>query len=77
MNEITREYIDELKKIIETKDKELAIAFLDDLHPADVAELYNDLSLKEVIFLHLLMDGDKAGDVLMELEEDEIGRAHV
>ena len=71
MNELTKEYIDEIRKIIETKDKELAVAILEDLHSADIAELYNELSLKEIIFLHLLMDGDKAGDVLMELEEDD------
>jgi len=71
MNELTRENIDELRKIIETKDIELATAILEGLHPADIAELYNELSLKEIIFLHLLIDGDKAGDVLMELEEDD------
>ena len=71
MNELTREYIDELRKIIETKDIELATAILEDLHSSDIAELYNELSLKEIIFLHLLIDGDKAGDVLMELEEDD------
>ena len=71
MNELTKDYIDELKKIIESKDKELAVAILEDLHPADIAELYNKLPLKEVIYLHLLMDGDKAADVLMELEEDD------
>ncbi len=71
MIELTKEYIDELRKIIESKDKELAVAILEDLHPADIAELYNELSLKEIIFLHLLIEGDKAGDVLMELEDDD------
>ncbi|MDR0575350.1 MAG: magnesium transporter [Tannerella sp.] len=71
MIEITKEYADELKKIIETKNKEKAVAILKDLHPADVAELYKELTLKEAIYLYLLMDGDKAADVLMELEDDE------
>ncbi|MDR3252659.1 MAG: magnesium transporter [Tannerella sp.] len=71
MIEVTKDYIDELKKVIETKNKEAAIAILNDLHPADVAELYKELSLQEAIYLYLLMDGDKAADVLMELEEDD------
>jgi magnesium transporter len=71
MIEVTKDYIEELKKVIETKDKEAAIAILNDLHAADVAELYRELSLQEAIYLYLLMDGDKAADVLMELEEDD------
>jgi magnesium transporter len=72
MIEITKDYIDELKKIIETKDEAQAIAILNELHPADIAELYKVLTLKEAIYLYLLMeDGDKAAFVLMELEEDD------
>ena len=71
MIEITREYIEDLKKIIESKDNELAVLAIKDMHPADIAELYKELNLKEAIFLYLLMDGDKAADVLMELEEDD------
>ena len=71
MIEITKEYIDELKKIIEAKDDKRAVDILKELHPADVAELYNELSLKEAIYLYLHMDGDKAADVLMELEESD------
>ena len=71
MIEITKEYINDLKKVIETKDQEKAVAIIKDLHPADIAEIYQELSLKEAIYLYMLMDGDKAADVLMELEEDE------
>ena len=71
MIEVTKEYIDELKKVIETKNKEKAAEIVKDLHPADIAELYRELSMKEAIYLYLLMDGDKAADVLMELEEDD------
>jgi len=72
MIEITKEYIDDLKKIIEKKDEAQAIAILDNLHPADIAELYKELTLKEALYLYLLLeDGDKAADVLMELEEDD------
>ncbi len=71
MVEFTKEYIESLKKIIEAKDTEKASALLKNLHPADIAELYKDLTLNEAIYLYLLMDGEKAADVLMELEEDD------
>lgn len=71
MIELTKEYIDELKKVIDEKDKKKASETLGHLHPADIAELYKELTLKEAIYLYLLLDGDKAADVLMELEDDE------
>ena len=48
-----------------------AQALLHDLYPADIAELYQELNLGEAIYLYLLMDGDKAADVLMELDEED------
>jgi magnesium transporter len=71
MIELTKEYIDGLKKVINEKDQKKASEILGRLHPADIAELYQELTLKEAIYLYLLLDGDKAADVLMELEEDE------
>jgi magnesium transporter len=71
MIEFTKEYIDDLKVVIDRKDKEKATEILGDLHPADIAELYKELTLKEATYLYLLLDGEKAADVLMELEEDD------
>ena len=71
MTEPTKEYIDNLKKIIEEKDDAKARALLQYLYPADIAELYQDLNLQEAIYLYLLMDGEKAADVLMELDEED------
>ncbi|MDR1813805.1 MAG: magnesium transporter [Tannerella sp.] len=71
MIEITKEYIDELQKVIDAKDDVKAKKFLDDLHPADIAELYREMTLEEAIYLYMLMDGEKAADVLMELDEDD------
>ena len=44
---------------------------LEELHPADIAELYKDLDLEEAEYLYKLLDGDKAADVLMELDEED------
>ncbi|WP_080902674.1 magnesium transporter [Parabacteroides sp. Marseille-P3160] len=71
MIQLTKEYVETLKKVIEEKDDKQAIAIIKDLYPADIAELYKELNLDEAIYLYLLMDGEKAADVLMELEEEE------
>lgn len=71
MTEPNKEYIDELKTIIDEKDDVKACALLQDLYPADIAELFKDLNLQEAIYLYLLMDGEKAADVLMELDEED------
>jgi len=69
--ELTREYIDNLKKTIEEQNEAEAIGLMNELHPADIAEIYDELSIDEARFLYLLLDGDTAADVLAELEEDD------
>lgn len=71
MTELTKEYIDNLKKIIEEKDDVKAKELLKDLYPADIAEIYQKLDLQEAIYLYMLMDGEQAADVLMELDEED------
>lgn len=71
MIELTKEYIDKFRDIIDQKDEAKARELLQELHPADIAELYQEVDLQEAIFLYLLLDGEKAADVLMELDDDE------
>jgi len=68
---LTREYINELRSSIENRDDITALEKLEQLHPADIAEMYENLSLEEITYLVLLLDPEKASDVLVELEEDE------
>jgi magnesium transporter len=69
--ELTREYITELKSLIEKKEDRAALDMMEQLHPADIAGIYENLSLNEAIYLYLLLDPELASDVLVELEEDE------
>lgn len=69
--ELSKEYISNLRKIIDSKDDKQAISLMKELHPADIAEIYDEISIEEAKFLYLLLDGEKAADVLVELEEDD------
>lgn len=71
MKEYTPEYLEEIRDIISRKDIDMASMELAQLHPADIAELYQDLNLDEAEFLYSLLDEEKAADVLMELDEDD------
>ncbi len=69
--ELSKKYIDDLKKIISDHDEDAAVMLMEELHAADIAEIYDELNVDEARFLYLLLDGDKAGDVLAELEDDD------
>ncbi len=71
MKELNEEYIDKIRHIVENHDDAAAVAILKEMHPADIAELYNELDLDQAEYLNKLLDGDKAADVLMELDEDD------
>lgn len=68
--EIDEEYIEKVKSLIEQKDAENVKTLLTDLHPADIAELCNDLGLEEARFVYRLLDNETAADVLVEMDED-------
>ena len=71
MKEYTPEYLEHIREVIHTQNEEIARKELEGLHPADIAELYQNLNLKEAKFLYHLLDEDMAADVLMELDEDD------
>jgi len=71
MKEYTPEYLEHIRSIISSDDKEQAKKELAELHPADIAELYQNLELDEAEYLYRLLDDDTAADVLMELDEDD------
>ncbi|MBQ9821109.1 MAG: magnesium transporter [Muribaculaceae bacterium] len=71
MKEFTEEYLQTLNELIDNKNEELVRAKIQDLHPADIAELVGDLDDQEALFIMLLLDDETAADVLVELDEDQ------
>ncbi|MDE6120686.1 MAG: magnesium transporter, partial [Muribaculaceae bacterium] len=71
MKEYTDEYLKHIADIIDRDDKDLARQELASLHPADIAELYQNLDLPQAEYLFKLLDEDTAADVLMELDEED------
>ena len=63
--------IDEFKELIANDNRQEVAAILDELHPADIAEMMDDLNVEEAKYIYLLLEGEKASDVLIEIDEDD------
>jgi magnesium transporter len=69
--ELTREYIDTLREWIENNQIEEIKASLAELHPADIAEILELLDMEEAMEVYLMLEGDIASDVLLEIPEED------
>ncbi len=69
--ELTREFVDNLREAIANQDKRTTASMLQDFHPADIVEVYDELNLEEARFVFILLEPVRAADVLVELEEDD------
>ena len=63
MKEYTDDDLERIRGIIENNDADDARAELATLHPADIAELYQNLDLEQAEYLFRLLDADTAADV--------------
>ena len=67
MNE---KFIDQIKDLIKNKSLQNLKTELIKLHPADIAELMNDLNSDEARDIYRLLNNEVAADVLVEMDED-------
>ncbi len=67
---INTELINKIKKLIKLNDKDKLIGNLEELHYADLAEIFELLEINEVIFLVKIFDKEKIADALAEIDED-------
>ncbi len=68
------EYIEQLQTAILGEDKTTVVELVKDLHPADIADIFDDLNINQAKYVFLLLDDDIAADVLTELEDDDLLR---
>ena len=68
--ELTKEYISELKDCLHGDLKADLLHEVNKLHPADIADISDELTAEEVALLYQCLDDEIATDVLIELEED-------
>lgn len=69
--ELNRNLIDQLTELIEQKADQDIIQIISEFHPADIAEIMEQLDADEAQFLFSLLDGELAADVLVEIPEND------
>jgi magnesium transporter len=69
-NNLTKEFIQEIKLLIANKDEIAIHNQLQDFHFADVAELMEELELSEAKFIFNALEAEKTAEILLELDED-------
>ncbi|MBD3637138.1 MAG: magnesium transporter [Crocinitomicaceae bacterium] len=69
-NELTREFLERLELMIENEDSMAITKELEDLHPSDIADIMESLSMAEAKFIFDHLDDEITAEVLIEFDED-------
>jgi len=67
--QLSEELIQKIEFLIEQRNDEELILHLEEVHPADIAEIVTELDLDDATYLIKLLDSEKTAEALMELEE--------
>ena len=68
--ELSKEFLERIQLMIENEETVAIQDELKDVHPADIADIMESLSLEEAKFIFDLLDNDITSDVLIEFDED-------
>ena len=68
--ELTKEFLQKLSEAVANRKEDFIVDKIQEIHPADIAEILDRLDLSESQFIYSLLDEELASDVLVELEED-------
>ncbi|WP_018357401.1 magnesium transporter [Porphyromonas levii] len=71
MIEMSNEEAKYITSLIEERKEEELKSLVEQLYPADIAELLEELPAEETLFFYRLLPGTVAADVLMEMDEVE------
>lgn len=67
---ISKELLEQIEQLIHQKnDQELAV-LLNDLHHADIAEIFDELNIEEATYIFKILDSEITAEILPELEDD-------
>ena len=66
---LTEEFLAKVRLLIEATNEDELLTLFEELHYADIAEIINELETPEAIYLIRLLDSERTGDVLTELDE--------
>ena len=68
--EITKELLENITSYVEASNDSALITYFEEIHYADIAEILEDVSFDEAVYIIKLLDSEKTSAILMELDED-------
>ena len=68
--EVTKEFLQEVTDLVQAKNDVVIHELLKEMHPADLAEVLDELGFEESIYLIRLLDSETTSGILEELDED-------
>ena len=68
--EITNYFFENLTKLISSNDEQAISELFSEVHYADIAEVLDQVSFDEAIYIIKLLDSEKTSEILTELDED-------
>ena len=57
---LTREYIEQIEQLVAEQQAEELKRRLDEMHPADIAEMCDDMSIEDARYIYHLLEGEDA-----------------
>ena len=72
--ELTKEFVQKITQLIASKNSDAVSELLIDIHPADIADLLDEFTFDEAVYVMRLLNSETTSDILEELEEDTRAR---
>ena len=67
---ISKELLVEVEQLIAQKNDAQLEVLLNDMHHADIAEIFDELEIEEAIYIFKILDSEITAEILLELEDD-------
>ena len=67
---VSKEFIEQVTALIESKNDHELEVLLTDLHHADIAEILDELDFDDATHIFRILDSEKTAEILLELDED-------
>ncbi len=67
---ISKELLTQIKQLIHNRNDQELEVLLNDMHHADIAEIFDELEIEEAIYIFKILDVELTSEILTELEED-------
>ena len=67
---ISKELLEQIEQLIHQQNDQELIVLLNDMHHADIAEIFDELNIEEATYIFKILDSEITAEILPELEDD-------